>query len=435
MRIVLSAIIAAAALFTGCAEKVDYGGNVVFVSALGDGKVGIGSQYDPYRSLEVAIDAAEDGALIQVSPGTYEANPEEYVESECGNCEEHLTEVTASSGFYVSGKTLDIVGTHRDSVILVTRAGYGVLFEQSYGSRLANVTITGGVRDKDGNATDAGVVVKYSRVTIENCRIIDNEYEDTSAVVGIGGVIGRESSTLIIHNNIIHNNGWDGIALYRGAVALITDNIISEGRGAGIGITWDAQALVQRNRVSNYWKGIGTFGHSRAVVQNNIVHDNLGWGIILTGRSTMEVRNNNIVRNGNCGLACWSEEARGYAINNIIVSNGWREEWVCPLVGVQMWGTLPNFPVSYNDVWNNKEGNYNGMQEWTGRYGNVSVDPMFVDSLDFHLQDDSPLWHEGDPYYTDPDGTRSTIGAYGGQGMIEWRLGIDPLSDTVVRMR
>lgn len=409
-------------ILSGCAEKIDYGQSVIFVADLEDGRAGSGSHYDPFRSLETAIDSATTGAVIQLSPGIYEAYPEAYVESECGNCEEHQTAVTASVGFHIKDKAITIRGTNRDSCILITNAGYGVLFERSYGSRIENVTITGGIRDKDGNATDAAVVVKYSRVTVENCLIAGNEYEDTTVVVGIGGVFGRESSTLIIHNNWIRNNGWDGIALYRGAAALITDNTIDSGRGAGIGITWDSQAMVRRNKVSNYWKGIGTFGNSRAVVQNNVVFDNLGWGVILTGMSFMEVRNNTISRNGNCGLACWSEDARGVAINNIITDNGWRDEWVCPCVGVQMWGTLRNFPVSYNNVWNNVAGNYKDMPEWTGRYGNVSVDPMFVDSLDFHLNDESPLWHVGDPYYTDPDGTQSTMGAYGGQGDIEWRL-------------
>jgi len=415
-----------AVMMNSCAKKIDYGESVVFVSDLKDGVVGKGTPYDPYRSLETAIDSAANGSVIQLLAGTYKAIPEQFDEAECGNCEVHLTPAHATAGFVIRDKVLTIRGADRDSCILITNAGYGVLFEQSYGSSISNVTITGGVRDLDGNATDAAIVAKYSRVTVENCLISDNTNRDTSVVVGIGGIFGRESSTLIVHRNIIRNNGWDGIALYRGATALITDNTIDTGRGAGIGITWDADAIVQRNRISHYWKGIGTFGNSRAVVQNNIVFDNLGWGIILTGSSFMEVRNNTIARNGNCGLACWSEEARGVAINNIVVNNGWREEWVCPCVGVQMWGQLKNFPVSYNDVWGNVAGNYKGMPNWTDLYGNISVDPMFIDSLNFHLQDESPLWHVGDPYYTDPDGTQSSMGAYGGQGDIEWRLGERP---------
>jgi hypothetical protein len=405
-----------AILTMGCAERVDTGVATIHVSVINDGKVGTGSSCDPYRSLETAIDSASDGSTIYLSAGNHEAQPEVYIERECGNCEAHLTEVKASAGFVVADKALTIIGANRDSCVLITNAGYGVLFDRSYGSRISQVTITGGIRDKDGNATDAAVVVKRSYVTVDNCLVAGNTHRDSTVVVGIGGIFGRESSTLIVRDNWIRNNGWDGIALYRGATALITDNTVDSGRGAGIGITWDAQALVQRNRVSNYWKGIGTFGNSRAVVQNNIVCDNLGWGIILTGGSFMEIRNNDIVRNGNCGLALWSEEARGVAINNIIANNGWKKEWVCPCVGIQNWGILTNFPILHNVVWNNAAGDYHDMPDLTGRDSNASIDPMFLDSLDFRLAPDSPLRHAGDPYYSDPDGSRSSIGAYGGQG-------------------
>jgi len=400
-----------------CAEKIDIqGGNLIIVNATSQAENPDGTPYAPYKSLEKAIQQANSGDEIYLFPGTYEALPEDFIESLCGNCLEHATTVTATCGFHIKGKSLKIRGENKDSVVLVTNAGYGVLFEHSLGSEISNLTITGGKRDPDGNATDAAVVAKFSRVTIENCRIIDNDSLIDTVVVGIGGVFGRESSELIIRNNLIENNGWDGVALYRGARAFIVDNIINKGRGAGIGITWDACAVVLRNRISNYWKGIGTFGNSWAVVTNNAVFDNLGWGVVATGFSMMEVRNNVIARNGNCGFAAWSNDARGYVKNNIIVGNGWKEEWVCPCVGVWMNGKLANFPVSYNNVWNNSAGNYKGMPEWTGRYGNLSQNPEFVDSLDFHLKPSSPLRGQADPYYTNPDGSRSDMGAYGGLG-------------------
>jgi parallel beta-helix repeat protein len=294
-----------------------------------------------------------------------------------------------------------------------------VLFLNSDGSIIEDCTITNGVRDLDGAATDAAVVAKFSRLTVRNCRIVNNDHRPDSVVVGIGGIMGREGSELYIHDNYIFNNGWDGIALYRGAVAVITDNHIEKGRGAGIGITWDAVATVLRNRVSGYWKGIGSFGTSRATVRNNIVKDCLGWGIIATGTSFMEATNNLIFRNGNCGFANWSEKtawdgARGICANNIIMLNGWREQWVCPCVGVWMMGKLSNVPVSYNNVFANQAGNYKDMEDWTGKYGNLSVDPQFADTISFRLSPDSPLIDAGHPEFTDPDGSPSDIGPWGG---------------------
>jgi hypothetical protein len=297
---------------------------------------------------------------------------------------------------------------------LITNAGYGILFERSLGSSITGVTITGGKRDPDGNATDAAVVAKFSRVTVKANHIVDNSHRIDSVVVGIGGVFGRENSELFILNNKIEGNGWDGVALYRGASAFIADNVISEGRGAGVGITWDASATVLRNRISGFWKGIGTFGNSKAVVRNNAVFDNLGWGIIATGTSFLEVSNNVIVRNGNCGFAIWSEEAKGECTNNIIVKNGWREEWVCPQVGIWNYGNYENFSITHNNIWGNEKGNYQDLPDLTGQDGNISVDPQFISETDFHLPPDSPLIDKGNPLFTDPDGTPSDIGMYGG---------------------
>ncbi len=387
-----------------------------YVDDLGDGKVGSGSEKDPFRDLQHAIDFAKDKDKILIMPGTYEAHPDSYNEDLCGNCETHKTYVKASRGFLIKDKALELVGSGVDETTLITKAGYGVLFDRSRGSIITNLKITGGVRDPDGNATDAGVVAKFSTVTVKGVKIADNKHQLEDVVVGIGGVFGRENSELFIMDDIIENNGWDGIALYRGANAYISDNLICEGRGAGIGITWDATTIVYRNQISGYWKGIGTFGDSKAVVRNNAVYDNLGWGIIVTGNSFMEASNNVVTRNGNCGFAPWSESARGTFINNIVTENGWRKEWVCPCVGIWMYGLTQNFVISHNDVWGNKEGNYKDMDDLTGKAGNISEDPLFKGKIDFHLLPESPAIDSGRPDFTDPDGGPCDMGIYGGPG-------------------
>jgi len=284
----------------------------------------------PNIDLDSIFISAGDNDTIFIKKGFYNARPEPYIEKICGNCVEPLTAALTTVGFYIKGKKLVIIGEDRDNTILITNAGYGILFDNSDGSYIKNFTITGGKRSKDGKATDAGIVVKNGRVTIESVIVCDNTDRVDSVVVGIGGIFGREGSELAISGCIIKNNSWDGIALYRGASAVITDNIIEKGRGAGIGITWDAVAVLLRNFISGYWKGIGSFGNSSAVVMNNAVFDNLGWGIIATGKSYMKVVNNVIYHNGNCGFAVWESTATGIFENNIVAKNGWKEEWVCP---------------------------------------------------------------------------------------------------------
>jgi parallel beta-helix repeat protein len=373
------------------------------------------------HDLQTLINNAKDGETIQLKAGTYEAVPSDYTEELCGNCQNHQTTVHGTKGFMIKDKSVHIKGADKEKVILKTNAGYGVLFINSPNSSISDVTIGGGVRDTSGDATNAGIVVKYSRANIFNC-IISNDTVRTSKIpiVGICGIVLREGSEAIIRNNIIRNNTWDGIALYRGATGYITDNIIENGRGAGIGITWDASAIVKRNRVSGYWKGIGTFGTSTAIVKNNAVFDNLGWGIVITGNSFMDAENNVITRNGNCGIAPWcdsTEHASGYITNNIITENGWRKEWVCPQVGLWMNAYKDRFIFSYNDVWDNVMGEYKDIDNLTGTGGNVSVDPEFISKFDFTLNNSSPLRNAGNPAITNSDGSRSNIGIDGGQGV------------------
>jgi hypothetical protein len=371
---------------------------------------------EAFSDLQAAIDQAADGDTLMISAGVFTAEPAPFIEELCGNCAEHRTRVTASRGFLIEGKALHIVGSGSEITVLITNAGYGILFLNSRGSTLLNVTITGGKRDRDGNATDAAIVAKFSTVTIQNAHIRDNTHRIDSVVVGIGGIFGREDSELFIHGNEINNNGWDGIALYRGAHAYIADNVIENGRGAGIGITWDATADVLRNRISGYWKGIGTFGDSKAVVSNNLVKDCLGWGIIATGRSYLDAVNNNVIHNGNCGVAIWSEECRGRFLNNIIVENGWKEQWVAPRVGFWDNGDLDNFIIECNDFWNNVEGNYGDMDDITGVNGNISLDPRFMSASDYRLQQTSPCRDSGSNAISEGDGSVSDMGMYGGPG-------------------
>ncbi|MCP4592224.1 MAG: right-handed parallel beta-helix repeat-containing protein, partial [bacterium] len=223
------------------------------------------------------------------------------------------------------------------------------------------------------------------RVVIEQVDIRDNtdRSSDSSVVVGIGGVFGREGAEITLRDSRIINGGWDGVALYRGATAYISDCEIRDGRGAGIGVTWDAVCVAYRNEVTGFWKGIGSFGTASVIACNNLVHDNLGWGLVATGTSSMEATNNVIHHNGNCGVAPWSTGSRGRLINNIITQNGWRDQWVCPCVGVWNYGDWAKWTFRNNIVWGNEAGNYEGIWDQTGIGGNLNLDPTFPAEGDY----------------------------------------------------
>lgn len=364
--------------------------------------------------LQKAIENAGDDDTLAIEPGIYKAIPVNFTDSLCGNCLEHRTPVAAGRGFLIKGKSLHLIGRNREKTVLHTGAGYGLFFVDSPGSSVRNLTITGGRRDADGNATDAAVVVRNSRINLTELDIINNDNRIDSIVVGIGGVFGREGADIILNNCSIINNSWDGVALYRGSSAIVRDCLIKDGRGAGIGVTWDAVCTAYRNIVTGYWKGIGAFGTAWVTARNNAVYDNLGWGMIATGNSFMDIANNVVYYNGNCGVAVWSNECTGRIVNNIIIENGWKKEWVCPCVGVWNYGDWSKWDFSYNIVWNNKEGDYRDIRDQTGVNGNLDVNPEFIGESIFLLTKGSPAIDAGHPEIYDNDGSRSDIGLNGG---------------------
>ena len=379
--------------------------------------------------LQQAIDQSANGDTLILAAADFEARSQTFKDPLCGNCQNPRTDVSASYGIIVKDKSLTIIGADREKSRIITNAGYGLYFENSRASEVHNITITGGNRNDDGNATDAAIVVRSSRVVISDCDIRDNtdRSDDSTVVVGIGGIFGREGAELIISGCRIQNNGWDGIALYRGATAIVTDCFIKDGRGAGIGVTWDATCVALRNEITGFWKGIGSFGTASVIARNNLVFDCLGWGMVAAGQSTMEATNNVIHHNGNCGFAPWSTEARGRFINNIVDENGWRDQWVCPCVGVWNYGDFGEWVFRNNIVWNNRDGEYEDIWDQTGSNGNLNVDPKFLGARkdttenlsarqfqSFFLTDDSPARHAGDSTIFNLDGTISNIGLTGG---------------------
>ena len=297
-------------------------------------------------AMRLADGTLVNGYTFQLAPGHYYLDPQAYVDSTCGNCDDPLTPVAATVGLHVSGRRISIEGKGEEpgDVVIHTGAGYGLLFRGCEQCRISNVTITGGVRDPDANATDAAIVVQDSQVHIENCVIRDNLGDSTvvaQTVVGIMGISGRESAVLTIKNNRIIRNSWDGIALYRGARASISNNLIDGvdkaagahlggGRGVGIGLTWNARANIQYNRVTRYWKGIGVFVDAEATIQENVIEEIVTWGVAYwdggRGRPVLNMTRNVIFDTGACGIAITRESGgepmAGYCRENVVFHTG-----------------------------------------------------------------------------------------------------------------
>lgn len=347
--------------------------------------------------LEEAIAAAAtmaSGATIRLLPGDYHLGPSAYVDPTCGNCEDPARPVQATLGLRVAGRSIYLQGSSRDEVRIHTHAGYGILFEDCANCRMSGVTVTDGVRDTSGLATDAAVLARRSTLTLSDCRFSENIGDSAviaRTIVGLMGVCGREDAEMTLRNCEILRNSWDGIALYRDARATIEDCVIDGvdrgaagpacgGRGVGIGLTWNARAEVSGNLVARYWKGIGVFVDADADIRENVVEDCLTWGITLwdADRGTPHgvIEWNAVDGTGACGIAVTRGRPGGVPGSriafNAITRTGRNPRYddgqtYCYQMALAIHATQPDVEIGDNFFFDNREAN--------GRPGELDLKP------------------------------------------------------------
>lgn len=236
-----------------------------------------------------------------------------------------------------------------------------------------------------------------------------------------------------------HNGG--GIQITDGAdVSLIGCDI------RGNTATWDGGGIAI--------SGIGGNLH----LQNTLVHDNeaaVSGGGIFIEDATVGIQNTVIYDNHAGSHAGGINSVFAYYVDlrNITVSrNTCGIEWCSGGVGLTCYASpmiITNSVFAYNNgpapddvgVFDDG-GNSTASCYWNVYFsdiydssspsipffaeaGNLFTEPMFTEyeadlPVDFHLSDESPLINAGDPNISDPDGSRSDMGAYGGPFADQW---------------
>lgn len=356
-----------------------------------------GSGFDvpvDFTTIQGAIDAAPEGTVITVGPGTYTESIDfggkgVTVQSEAG------PEVTTIKG--LSGKpVVAFINGETDATTLrgfTITGGSGARFStQSYGG---------------------GIYLENSSPIIDGNIITGN----TATFGGGIGVYGGDIGPTVTGNRIEKNtSSGDGGGLYFVADAggLITNNWILEnkvslttGRGGGVYIAQSYPVLYNNLIVANAAGTTGSGGGVMADVGANPVMVNNTLAYNASGAS-------------NGGGALQVDNSTGRYVNNILAFS------------TQGYGYYPRYATNvifqYNDVYSNLTGNYytgpNGGSDLTGREGNLAVDPLFkaytadgnAGNDSFLLNATSPVIDMGEPSILDPDGSRSDMGAYGGPG-------------------
>ena len=260
--------------------------------------------------------------------------------------------------------------------------------------------------------------------------VITFENGETSQAVLTGFTITGGYGTL---NNVIEEGiVWGGGIFCVNASPTITQNVITNnnvvmsdqgiaGYGGGIACL-ESGAIIYRNIIKDNtaYAGAGIMTYlSESVICDNLIYDNsatVGGGVVLIGGSLI----NNTITGNNAGAITVNQVGLAgniYAANdtgtgqNLIVNN-----IICSAAsggGILLNGSWDGSLFAFNNVWGNMPGNYidpetieanpgyDGPADRTGSNGNISGNPLFVDTggNDYHLQTDSPCINAGDTSY------------------------------------
>jgi parallel beta-helix repeat protein len=333
----------------------------------------------------------------------------------------NVSGISLTNALGVSIKTSSWINL--DSIKVYDTSGNGIQFRNSVTNSIISNSI---IHDSEwneiqvygdpyyGNSPSSNITIKANEVF--NCghscidihtmatdiNIINNAVHRNSGV-GNGGiyvhngyVAGRYHNRINIIGNIVYNNYW-GILLEQAKNSIVSGNILySNSRGidayANFNTTIDHNIIYNSNREGiGLWDSLGTSQNN--TIESNTIRNINGNGILINENRYNIIKNNIVVDNNQYGINA---------------------------------GALTE--ASYNDVWGNTAGNYNGGV--SAGTGSISADPLFVSTSKFHLKGnqvwkdstwfsyvtDSPAIGAGDPTSDNSKSPWSGIiemGAYG----------------------
>jgi hypothetical protein len=380
-----------------------------------------------FLTIQQAIEAANEGDIIEVKPGTYKG-----------------------AGFYnidFKGKAITVRSQAgpNSTIIDCDSRGRGFVFKlgEKQDSVLCGFTIiNASVRDIGG-----GIYCQSSSPSIIDCRI-------KNCLAKTGGGFGADSGDPILIDCIIED--------------CIANGLGTAGCGGGIALTNDSNALIVNTSIKNnqsYNNGLGAgifslqsgFSLTNCIISQNTAYGNSFGGGIYCGQSFKQINLTNclIVKN----TALWGGGIKTDLVSDMrvtnctIADNKLLESQILTAGGIDSTGSSiviensiiwyngklsvspdssPNTIIRYSDI----EGNYHGPGQ-----ENINVDPQFVsrESGNYHLKsilgsydsntgswqtfinppEHSPCIDAGDPQdlvgdEPVPNNNRINMGAYGG---------------------
>ena len=408
-----------------------------------DGQDGTGGLNVPgsYATIGEAVDAAEDGDMVCVSPGTY------------------------TERFSFDDKDILVIGSGGSEVTFVDGQQNGTIVtfegEESDDALLQGFTLLNGAAPMGG-----GVHVREgASPTIRDVAVVDAECPGLAVCRGAGIAL-EKSGAVLIDVRVTGSRSWasetvEGGGMYvdGGNVELlrvtVSDNSVENtgsGKnafGGGLYVEGDlsgTNVILTGNTVSSDWTAAGGGAHveqgelelTNAIVAQNEVEGRYlatGAGLSLGTHGELVLENVDIVQN----LAVSNTYAQGAGLAWVWLAGGAGDIsfdlmntsiYDNDLVGVYetghgmfCYGGQSALSAEHVNWYGQDQNlNYDCSAMKTACVACIEEDPLYADAeaLDMTLQSGSPLINAGSFDLSDADGSRSDIGAYGGPDGASW---------------
>jgi PKD repeat protein len=375
-----------------------------------------------YPTIQAAINASVNGDTVLVAPGTYFENID---------FKGKLITVQSAQGPSVT--TIDgsnlapVVNFSTNETVAAVIQGFTLQHGNAtgaFGYEGAGVHINGASPTVAGNVITAntscadgvGISVAFASPTIRDNTITGNTKQPGCSGQSGGGIYVRGAASAQIIHNSITNNTTDfggGIGLFAAGTPTLLNNTISN------------------NNAGYYGGGIYMVNQSDANIVQNLITGNTstrsGGGLYLltpSGTRGPLLVNNTLANNAGAesGVYLSGFDAQVQLVNNIVTAATTVPAVLCDTTYSS---TPPVF--DHNDLFNSAGPATQGScSQVVGTSGNISADPRFVASGDFHLQGTSFAIDAGNSSApslpaTDLDGLPRISGVAVDQGAYEFQ--------------
>lgn len=344
-----------------------------------------------YATIQAAIDAATNGDTVLVEPGTYFENI---------SFKGKLITVESAQGPGVTiidgGGIAPVVNFSNGETTAAVLQGFTLQHGNApgaYGYEGAGVHISGASPTIAGNVITAnsacgngeGISVAFASPVIRDNTITGNFKQVGCGGDGGGGIFVRgAASAQIIHNTITDNvaDYGGGIDLFASGTPTLLDNTISD------------------NTAEIWGGGVDMVNQSDATIVQNLVTGNVsarsGGGFFISipygDRGPLLVSNTVAGNSGSdSSIFLGGFDAQVQLSSNIIVAGNSLPAVLCD-------GTNSSASpiLDHNDLFNSAGPATQGScAQAVGGNGNISADPQFASSGDYHLQSSSPAIDAG----------------------------------------